>query len=145
MSDGDVIPVYARQFIDPQTFGQILEMDDDMERGFSRTIVYEFFKQAETTFDQMEDKIKIQDLPSLSSLGHFLKGSSATLGLIKLKEACEKIQNLGAGKDATGLSVVVDKAQSLAEIDKTLKIMKSDFDQVTVFLRQFYHDDEDQN
>ncbi len=41
--------------IDQVTFEQILEMDDDEEeREFSKSIVYGFFDQAETTFKKME-------------------------------------------------------------------------------------------
>lgn len=40
--------------IDPATFEQILEMDDDEEREFSKGIVYGFFEQAETTFENMK-------------------------------------------------------------------------------------------
>lgn len=47
-------PDYA-DIIDPMTFEQILEMDDDEEeRDFSKGIVYGFFEQAETTFKKME-------------------------------------------------------------------------------------------
>lgn len=41
--------------IDPLTFEQILEMDDDEdEREFSRSIVFGFFEQAEATFMKMD-------------------------------------------------------------------------------------------
>jgi osomolarity two-component system phosphorelay intermediate protein YPD1 len=40
--------------LDPSTFEQILEMDDDAEREFSKGIVVGFFEQAETTFERME-------------------------------------------------------------------------------------------
>ena len=39
--------------IDMSTFEQILEMDDDEDRDFSKGIVYGFFDQAEGTFDKM--------------------------------------------------------------------------------------------
>jgi osomolarity two-component system phosphorelay intermediate protein YPD1 len=39
--------------IDKSTFEQILEMDDDEERDFSKGIVYGYFDQAEGTFDKM--------------------------------------------------------------------------------------------
>lgn len=39
--------------IDRSTFEQILEMDDDEERDFSKGIVYGYFDQAEGTFDKM--------------------------------------------------------------------------------------------
>lgn len=44
-----------QDIIDPATFEQILEMDDDEdERDFSKGIVYGFFEQAEATFEKME-------------------------------------------------------------------------------------------
>jgi len=43
----------AGDSIDAATFEQILEMDDDEERDFSKSIVFDFFTQAESTFDKM--------------------------------------------------------------------------------------------
>lgn len=40
--------------IDVGTFTQILEMDDDDERDFSSTIVFDFFDQAQDTFKNMD-------------------------------------------------------------------------------------------
>jgi hypothetical protein len=39
-----------------------------------------------------------QNLEALSRQGHFLKGSAAALGIIKVKRNFEKIQYLGQGK-----------------------------------------------
>lgn len=57
-----------------------------------------------------------KDLNQLSELGHFLKGSSATLGFTHVKDACEKIQNLGKMKDETGEHDDGDEAKNLALI-----------------------------
>merc|ERR1712000_228939 len=85
--------------IDRTTFEQILEMDDDpAEREFSKSIVFDFFQQASETFEKMDKYLEDEDLEQLSALGHFLKGSSATLGLTKVKDSCEKIQHFGARK-----------------------------------------------
>jgi osomolarity two-component system phosphorelay intermediate protein YPD1 len=43
--------------IDIGTFIQILEMDDDDEREFSFAIVFDFFTQAQDTFDNMDDAL----------------------------------------------------------------------------------------
>ncbi len=44
--------------VDPATFDQILEMDDDEdEREFSKGIVYGFFEQAQTTFQKMDNAV----------------------------------------------------------------------------------------
>ena len=44
----------VKELIDAGTFEQILEMDDDDDRDFSKGIVYGFFDQAEATFKKME-------------------------------------------------------------------------------------------
>jgi len=126
--------------IDPLTFEQILEMDDDEEeREFSRSIVYGFFEQAEGTFKKMELSLAKGDLPQLSSLGHFLKGSSATLGLTKVKDSCEKIQHYGANKDESGTKEEPDDAKCLARVKETLETVKIEFAEVEKKLKQFYH------
>ena len=44
--------------VDPATFEQILEMDDDEdEREFSKSIVYGFFEQADATFVKMDSSL----------------------------------------------------------------------------------------
>lgn len=39
------------------TFGQLLEMDDEDDREFSKEIVWNFFEQANTTFQEMDDAL----------------------------------------------------------------------------------------
>jgi len=128
--------------IDTSTFEQILEMDDDEEeREFSKSIVFDFFQQAEGTFDKMEANLATKDLAQLSALGHFLKGSSATLGLTKVKDSCEKIQNYGAKKDETGTKEEPDDEKSLAKLRVTIAQAKEEFQEVEKLLRKFYHDE----
>jgi len=146
--------------IDRTTFEQILEMDDDEEeREFSRSIVFDFFEQAETTFKKMDQYLydanspcstKPQpltvsssvdkDLAQLSALGHFLKGSSATLGLTKVKDSCEKIQHFGARKDETGQLDEDDDDKSLSRLEETIGAAKTEFHEVEKILRKFYHE-----
>lgn len=152
----------AKDHIDTSAFEQIQEMDDNDDREFSKTIVSEFFAQAEKTFTQMQALMycfrtwgytlhrkpltvvwayrKKEDLPELSSLGHYLKGSSATLGLIKIKQACEDIQNLGMGLDENGEKPKkpLDKQATLALIQSKLQTMKIDLNHVKFCLRVFY-------
>ena len=82
-----------------------------------------------------------KDLDQLSALGHFLKGSSATLGLTKVKDSCEKIQNYGAHKDETGTKSEPDDEKCLRECRKTIEQAKTEFKDAEVALRRFYHDD----
>lgn len=46
------------EILDKASFEQILEMDDDEdERDFSKSIVYGFFDQAETTFKKIKKEM----------------------------------------------------------------------------------------
>jgi len=125
--------------IDAATFGQILEMDDDEdERDFSKSIVFDFFTQAENTFEKMDSYLAKRDLAQLSALGHFLKGSSATLGLTKVKDSCEKIQHFGAKKDETGTKDEQDDDVCLKRLETTIKQAKQEFTEVEKVLKHFY-------
>lgn len=81
-----------------------------------------------------------EDLDTLSSLGHFLKGSSATLGLTKVKDSCEKIQHYGAHKDDTGNTAVADSTLCLERIKATMTALKRDYGEAESILKRFYHD-----
>jgi len=125
--------------IDAVTFEQILEMDDDEdEREFSKSIVFGFFEQAEQTFEKMDKALEKGDLPELSSLGHFLKGSSATLGLTKVKDSCEKIQHYGQLKDEAGTTDEPDERLCLSRIKETLVSVKEEYEEVEKVLKKFY-------
>lgn len=80
------------------------------------------------------------DLAQLSAEGHFLKGSSATLGLNKVKDSCEKIQHYGQHKDETGTNEEPDDAKCLGRIKKTLAVVKVEYAEVEKVLRRFYHE-----
>lgn len=141
--EGSVTQLDLGDSIDTLTFEQILEMDDDEEeREFSRSIVFGFFEQAEQTFTQMDDALEEKDLSTLSSLGHFLKGSSATLGLTKVKDSCEKIQHYGQNKDEHGTTDELDNDLCLEKIRETLVAVKEEYAEVEKVLRKFYADKE---
>lgn len=142
--------------------------DDEEEREFSKSIVYDFFQQAESTFSKMDGYLYLlpslqlqllkmpalanllppfspysqsKDLHNLSQQGHFLKGSSATLGLTKVKDSCEKLQNFGAKKDETGTRDEPDTEKCLENCRKAIKEAKEQFSTAEVVLRRFYHDE----
>lgn len=80
-----------------------------------------------------------RDLKELSSLGHFLKGSSATIGLTKVKDACEKIQHYGAHKDENGApSAELNDDKCLNLIKEALGDAESEYEDVSKLLKKFY-------
>lgn len=79
------------------------------------------------------------DLPQLSSLGHFLKGSSAALGVIRVQNACEKIQHYGHKRDEErGVDLSEDEA--LKKIGQLLKDCKKDYFVAKGWLSKLYPD-----
>jgi osomolarity two-component system phosphorelay intermediate protein YPD1 len=81
-------------------------------------------------------------LKELSELGHFLKGSSATLGLTKVKDSCEKIQHYGQLKDDAGTKDITEE-QAQENLAKIIKQAKKEFADVKDILKEFYKDDDD--
>jgi osomolarity two-component system phosphorelay intermediate protein YPD1 len=79
-----------------------------------------------------------KDLEQLASLGHFLKGSSATLGLVKVKDHCEKIQHFGGKKDATGTCDIPEDDKCLDAIQNALQNMKKEYEKVEVYFQKLY-------
>jgi len=97
-------------------------------------------EQAEQSFKEMEDSLKYKKFGELSSQGHFLKGSSATLGLVKVQDYCEKIQDLGSVLDKTGTTSADDHEASLARVTSALGEMKEEYKRIRVRFRNFYDD-----
>ena len=149
--------------IDALIFEQILEIDDDEnERKFSRSMVFDYLEQAEQTFEQMDfalyveshhniypvivpniDKYdatcrKDKDLEKLSSLSHFLKGSSAILGLTRVEKSCEMIEHYGQQKDAAGEVNKLEKQDCVDAIEKLLVQVREKYAEVEAVLRRFY-------
>lgn len=129
----------AGEYIDWSIFSQILEMDEDPEeREFSTSIVSNYFEQAENTFDQMQTALTARNLEELSNLGHFLKGSSAALGLTKVQSSYEKIQHYGAKKDETGMVDVPDEDLCLELIGEAFAAVKEEYKESQQFLRTYF-------
>lgn len=76
-------------------------------------------------------------MEKLSSLGHFLKGSSATLGLNKVRDDCEKIQRYGKKEDVDG-TPVDDEKKCLDVISLTLESLKEEYSEAETVLKRFY-------
>ncbi|KAK9767490.1 Phosphorelay intermediate protein [Basidiobolus ranarum] len=121
--------------VDYSTFGQILGMDDNEEREFSRSIVYNYFRQARATFRKMESSLRRKDIQALSQLSHYLKGSSAALGLQKVEILCEEIQFYGSK-----IKNIDDSSfdKSLESIHLLLEQLKDEHAKVECYLKNFY-------
>lgn len=78
----------------------------------------------------------------LSTLGHFLKGSSAALGLSKVQASCEKIQHYGQKRDEEAGLDLSDK-DALGKIEALLGQVKLEYTAAEAWLKQWYIDHPD--
>lgn len=126
--------------VDASAFGQILEMDEsDTDRDFSEPLVCDFFEQAAVTFTNMEKALASKRLDDLGSLGHFLKGSSATLGFSKIKDNCEIIQKFGkspARREADDPKIT--EGARLDSLAKALTDAKRDTNELEAKMKVFF-------
>jgi hypothetical protein len=146
-------------------FRQILELDEDDSDEFSRAMAQDYFSQANTTFKEMDEAMYVyhgpystlkfvvisrspwyiylsrvkKDLATLSALGHFLKGSSAALGVSKVQASCEKIQHYGKLRDEEA-GVDLTKEEALGKIEKLLVEVKREYKVAENWLRKWYKD-----
>ncbi|CAB4434247.1 unnamed protein product [Rhizophagus irregularis] len=141
-SDEERVPSPNSDLIDHETFDQLLEMDDDDDHDFSKSIVWNYFEQAETTFGSMDKALEVRDLDELSKLGHFLKGSSAAIGLTKVKASCEKMQHFGNMKDETGTNTISED-DALTKISTLLEKVKDEYKEAETYLKNFYKERDD--
>ncbi|RDX49868.1 histidine phosphotransferase, partial [Lentinus brumalis] len=123
--------------IDLETFTQLLDLDEDDTHDFSLGMTEAYFTQASTTFTDMDEAFEQKDLPKLSALGHFLKGSSAALGVSAVQATCEDIQHYGALRDEVkGTDLTPEEA--LAKIGPLLKRVKKEYGIAEKWLQRWY-------
>ena len=77
-------------------------------------------------------------LDNLSKLGHFLKGSSASIGLVAVSKSCAKMQNLGNLLDADSGSKKIGRDQALKEIEELMSTLKDEQKKAKKWLEDYY-------
>jgi len=78
-------------------------------------------------------------LDALSRKGHFLKGSSAALGLQRVQHSCEAMQHFGNRLDAKGNPPKSEPAVALQRCRKLLIRLRQEQDEAKAWLTEFYH------
>lgn len=136
--EADVGAPSTEEVVDMEVFGQLLEIDDDETHEFSKTLAFDYISQAETTFHEIEEALAAKDLDALSRKGHFLKGSSAALGLQRVQHSCEAMQHFGKRKDAHGEGPEVSEQEALNRCKGLLKRLRREQQEAKEWLEAFY-------
>ena len=77
------------------------------------------------------------DYATIGKLGHFLKGSSAQIGLSRLRYTCQKIQNVGRlqAEDGQGSITATDAVTLLTHL---IPLLKKEYAEAEAVLRQTF-------
>lgn len=78
------------------------------------------------------------NLEELSKLGHFLKGSSATLGFNKIRDSCQVIQQYGHRMTLDG-SPEADEQTCLSKIEEAIETAKTDTADLKELMEKFFN------
>ena len=78
-----------------------------------------------------------KNLAELSSLGHFLKGSSAALGVAKVQASCERMQHYGQQRDEEAGTKLSDE-EALNRIGTLLEQVKKEYGDAEKWLKNWY-------
>lgn len=124
--------------IDMTVFEQLLEIDDDDDREFSKGLAQQYVEQADHTFKEMDEALAAKNLDKLSKLGHFLKGSSSSVGLQAVSKLCAYMQNYGSMKDSSGTIDFDNSDQSLKACEELLPKLKQEQARAKKWLEDFY-------
>ncbi|KAI1321032.1 hypothetical protein EDD11_008613 [Mortierella claussenii] len=129
--------------IDHETFDQLLEMDDDEERSFSKTLVWNYFDQAEESFKELDNAIAKSNFEDVRRVGHFLKGSSAALGVVRIKDSCEVLQHYASLKDADNVENIMEQEAETC-IKALLIQMRQEYEEAQVYLKALYESESEE-
>lgn len=78
-----------------------------------------------------------KNLKKLSDLGHFLKGSSAALGVSKVQASCEKIQHYGVLRDEEAVKDL-NEGEALEKIKGMLGTVKEEYNIAEKWMKEWY-------
>lgn len=88
----------------------------------------------------MKQNREAKDLDRLSKLGHFLKGSSSSVGLASVSKLCALMQNYGSEKDDSGINSI-SKDLALKKLSKLLPDLKIEQGRAKKWLETFYKEE----
>ena len=90
----------------------------------------------------MDVALDTKNLAELSTLGHFLKGSSAAVGVIKVRDSCEHMQHYGKCHGEDGISKLSED-EALEKLTVTLRDVKVQYKEAAKALKAFYDEEDD--
>jgi len=104
-------------------------------------MVQDYYSQVDATLIKMDKALETKNLKELSDLGHFLKGSSAALGVERVQASCERIQHAGKLRDEEA-GTTLSEPEALGLITDLLENVKRDYPEARDELDRFFESGE---
>ncbi|CAH7688825.1 signal transduction histidine kinase [Phakopsora pachyrhizi] len=83
------------QVVNQDVFMQLVDMEDENSDGkfkFTRGLIDLYFEDSEDTLRSMRESLRASDYYKLGRQAHFLRGSSASIGIAEVASICESIE-----------------------------------------------------
>ncbi|CAL8996505.1 unnamed protein product [Prunus brigantina] len=96
--------LFEQQFLDSQQFVQLEDLEDDANPNFVEEIVTLFYKDSARLFQKIEQTMQSRpiDFGKLDDYMHQFKGSSSSIGAIKVKNECSQFKEFCSAGNAEG-------------------------------------------
>jgi two-component system sensor histidine kinase/response regulator len=112
----------SRSLTDVLDQATILQLRDTLAPEMREQLIDSFEQQQRKCLDDIVEALGREDGEELRRLAHLLKGSSATLGAMRLRQCCERLEHVGRIQDAAvGDAQIVRLRAAAAEASKALR------------------------
>ncbi|PWI64056.1 hypothetical protein PCL_00027 [Purpureocillium lilacinum] len=119
-------------------FRQLLELDEPGQGDFSQAIIVEYIHQADEVLASMSQALNSREFEQLRLSAHFLGGSSAALGLLRVQSGCDTLQQCCNTEVSNGMDGE-NVEHSFRRCSEALELLKADYVEVQVRLRTVLH------
>ncbi|XP_024020761.1 histidine-containing phosphotransfer protein 4 [Morus notabilis] len=108
-------------YLDEQQFLQLEDLQDDVNPNFVEEIVTLFYKDSARLFHNIEQALKSRpvDFAKLDNYMHQFRGSTSSIGAIKVKNECNQFKEFCLAGNAEGCARAFQKVKQEHETLRT--------------------------
>ena len=103
------------QLLDTQVVRELMGATSDSDGRFLRDLLETYASDARAALERMRRHAHVCDAPALAREAHRLKGSSATVGAIRLAASCFAIERAARDGVCAGLETNIDGALDILD------------------------------
>ncbi|GKC47090.1 histidine-containing phosphotransfer protein 4, partial [Tanacetum coccineum] len=105
--------LFAQGYLDKVQFTQLEELQDDANPDFAQEVVTLFYSDSKRLISNVENALHNHplDFGKLDDYMHQFKGSSSSIGAIKVKNECTKFQECCKARNGKGCIRVFDQVK----------------------------------